>query len=162
HNSKSTLALYKYFSILKQSDLLSHINIKDWSLCLKNSVDNIAGEERIELVLYLFRLGLNHPNKYCEVIFEKFFEEVHGYFEHSTLSCSQSEIFLEKLPHLGWFSNWDNCQRLRVAIVNAYIYNDLTTASFKRLTRRRNLYSELIDTLSESNEGKRFINSLVQ
>lgn len=160
-NSKSTLALHKYFSILKQSDLLSLINTKDWSLCLKNSVDNIAGEDRIELVLYLFRLGLNYPNKDSEVIFEKFFEEVHGYFEHSTLSYSQSEIFLEKLPRLGLFSNWDNCQRLRVAIVNAYIYNDLTTASFKRLTRRKDLYSELIDTLSESNEGKRFINSLI-
>ncbi|WP_145917143.1 hypothetical protein [Serratia plymuthica] len=160
--SKSTMALYKYYAVLKASDLLFSVDMKSWILCLNSAVDNIDGRERVELVLYLFELALKNPIRDCEVIFESFFEEIHSYLEHSFLSLTQSEAFLEKLPYLGWFSNWDNCQRLRVAIVNTYVSNNLTATSFMRLTRSKYIYSELINTLLETKGGKDFLDKLIK
>lgn len=158
-NSKSSIALYKYFSILKLSGLLSSVNIKDWSVCLKNCVDNIEGSERTDLILYLFELGLKKHTRECEVIFENFFDEVHGYFERSNLKYYNQ--FIDKLPELGWLSNWDNCERLRVAVVNTYVLNKLNPLSFKRLTRSKYIYSELINILLDTREGKDYLNKLV-
>ncbi|WP_420192774.1 hypothetical protein [Klebsiella pasteurii] len=157
--SKSTIALYKYFTILKSSDLLFSVDIKDWSACLKLAVDNIEGIKRAELILYLFELGLKKPTRDCEVIFENFFDEVHGYFERSDFE--RFNHFIDKLPDLGWFSNWDNCKRLRVAIVNTYVLNKLSSSSFMRLTRSKNIYSELVRILLDTTEGKEYLGKLI-
>lgn len=160
--SQSTIALYKYFSILKSSNLLFSIDIKDWTLPLNSIIDNIEGKDRVELILYLFGLGLKKASKDCEVIFESFFEEIHDYFENSVLCDTQSEVFLDQLPYLGWFSNWDNCQRLRTAIVNTYVYNNLSTKSFMLLTKRKDIYLELISILSKTKDGEAFLDKLVE
>jgi len=157
--SKSTTALCKYFTVLRSSDLLLSVDIKDWSTCLKFAVDNAEGKRRVELILYLFELGLKKPTRDCEVIFESFFDEVHGYFEG--YDSEHYNNFIDKLPDLGWYSNWDSCKRLRVAIVNTYVLNKLSPSSFMHLTRSKYIYSELLRILLDTTEGKDYLDKLI-
>ena len=65
-----------------------------------------------------------------------------------------------RLPNLGWLNNWDNCLRLRVGVVDAYVNCPLGLESFKRLTVNYEIFGRLIDVAISSKKGRAFIKPL--
>jgi len=136
------------------------ISMKMWSKLLSSIKDDITGDNRQKLLTYMLSLALAMPQKGCEIIFEKTFEEIHFNLQHSLMSEEIFTLLSQYLPDLFWWRQWDKCLRLRSAIVRAYIKSDLDPMSFKHLTNDQTLLKELIELAEETTLGRGFIRKM--
>jgi hypothetical protein len=155
--SKTTSALSLFASILgyAQPDVL-HIGPTPWIKGLMNVRDNVSGYERKRFLVFLLELALHKPLIGCESLFEFSFEPIHEDLRHSSLGWDLTGELLNFLPTLGRRSNWDNCLRLRIGVVDAYIRGNLDNKSFKRLAKGQ-LYEELLDAVNDAKGGTNFL-----
>lgn len=132
-----------------------------WAKGLKNAHDDLKGSDRQKFLVFLLELALHKPESGCEPLFEIAFDPVHADLRYSNLSSEQTSQLLQYLPNLGWLKSWDNCLRLRVGIVEAYVTYNLSPKSFERLTANADLYEDLIELADNSKAGRQFLKKLI-
>lgn len=133
-NSKTTAALSFYASMFRcSSPTVLRAGPKPWVEGIKNARDNLSGLDRQKFMCFLLELALRKPIPGSEELFEFTFLSIHEDLRYSTLDSELAYNLLKCLPTLSWFSSWDNCLRLRVGVVEAYIAGSLDINSFKRL-----------------------------
>lgn len=111
---------------------------------------------------YLLALALAKPEPGCELLFERTFDSVHGDIAAARLPYDAFNALARYLPSVHWWQQWDTCLRLRKAVAEAYVDNDLNPESFKRLTTDSTLYEELINRVTHTRNGHRFLKLLSQ
>jgi hypothetical protein len=129
----------------------------DWAATLLRAKDDIRGEPRQRLLAYLLALALARPAPGCEPLFERAFESVHADILTSRLPYDAFDALARFLPNLYWWQNWDNCLRVRLAVVTAYVNAELDPQSFRRLTNDSTLFDKLVDIASDTKSGRRFL-----
>ncbi|MEI2636658.1 MAG: hypothetical protein V9E92_07420 [Methylotenera sp.] len=129
-----------------------------WAKGLKNAKDILRGADRQSFLAFLLEIALYKPITGCEPLFEIAFEEIHTDLLYSKLNYQKTASLLNHLPNLGWLKNWDTCLRLRTAVVEAYIKNNLNPKSFQQLTANNELYMELIEIAEGTKGGHRYLN----
>ena len=130
---------------------------KPWINALQTAVDDVYGHERQTFLAFLLALVIRFPVTGSELIFERAFEVVHNDIWNSCLSTVGLSILRRHLPDIGWLASWDNCKRLRIAVVSAYVDENLDPMSFRRLTTNQSLLNRLIDLASETKRGRQYI-----
>lgn len=131
-----------------------------WANGLKAAHDDLRGSDRQKLLVFLLELALHKPALGCESLFEIAFDSIHSDLQYSKLGWDQTSQLLQYLPNLGWLKNWDNCLRLKVGIVDAYVTCNLSLKSFKQLTANADLYKDLTELANRSKDGRRFLKNL--
>jgi hypothetical protein len=156
--ARSTRFLAELSNILGYDSLdVLKIGPKPWITALKTAEDNICGHERQTFLSFLLALAIRYPAPGSELIFERAFEVVHNDIWNSRLSWEGLSILRRHLPDIGWLASWDNCKRLRIAVVSAYINGNLDPRSFYRLTNDPSLQNRLTDLAMETKKGRRFL-----
>lgn len=142
--SESTVTLAFFASLLSRwsFDLVLNYGVHQWVTGLINSVDNVSSHDRKCFLVFLLKMGFSCPIG-SEMLFEFSFEEIYDDLKSSSLSFDQLYDLQFYLPVLSFFSNWDNCLRFKLAVVNAYISNELSFSSFERLSKNYKLQNEL-------------------
>jgi hypothetical protein len=133
---------------------------KDWAAALARSLNDVRGQSRQRLMAYLLALALAKPVPGCELLFERAFEPVHADIAVSRLPYDSFNALARYLPNLFWWQQWDTCLRLRTAVAEAYANNELNPESFQRLTSDSTLFEELVDRISHTKHGRRYIKHL--
>lgn len=128
-----------------------------WANGIKNAHDDLGDFDRQKFLVFLLELALHNPVSGCEPLFEIAFDPVHTALRDSKLSWEQTSKLLISLPRLGWLKNWDNCLRLRIGIVDAYVTHNLDPKSFQQLTANSDLHKDLIELANNSKDGHRFL-----
>jgi hypothetical protein len=128
-----------------------------WAATLLRVEDDIRGQPRLKLLAYLLALALARPGSGCEPLFERAFESVHADISASRLPYDAFEALAPFLPALYWWQQWDNCLRVRHAVVAAYVNAELDPQSFRRLTNDSALFDKLVDIASDTKLGRRFL-----
>jgi len=133
-SSKTTAALNFYSSMMScSSPNVLRAGPKPWAEGIRNARDNLGGLERQKFLCFLLELALRKPLRGSEELFEFTFFSIHEDLRYSALDSELAYNLLKRLPTLSWLSNWDNCLRLRVGVLDAYISGSLDINSFKRL-----------------------------
>ena len=157
-NAQSTRFLYEISKILQyDSNEVLKAGPMPWIKALKNANDNVRGEERQTFLGFILALAIHSPIPESELIFEMAFEVVHKDIWNNRFSWEGLNILRRHLPEIGWGGNWDNCKRLRKAIVFSYSDGTLNHNSFYKLTTDRNLWMLLIVTAREIKKGRRLL-----
>lgn len=158
--AQTTSALSLYASMLgySSSEVLS-VGPGPWTKGVRNARDNLVGNERKKFLCFLLELALHRPVAGSETLFELSFESTHEDLRYSNLGYELTYELLRFLPSLGWFSNWDNCLRLRAGVIEAYINGNLDIRSFKRLGSHK-LYEQLLSAVGEVKNGSGFLKRL--
>lgn len=154
--SMSTLADFAKELGYKNNKVLN-VGPIPWASALVKAKDDMPVKTRDKFYAFLLMLAINKPQHGCEPIFEHTFEYVHTALANGNLSNDALSLITEYLPNVHWWKQWDLCHRLRVAIVNTYVNNDLDQESFKRLTNNKELADSLIDLANETSLGQRFL-----
>lgn len=159
--ARTTSALASFASMLGyvQPSTLQ-VGPMPWANGLKNARDDLGGSDRQKFLVFLLELALHKPATGCEPLFEIAFDPIHADLRYSKLDWEQTSQLLQYLPNLGWLKNWDNCLRLRVGVVEAYVTCSLNPKSFKRLTANVDLYKDLIELADDSKDGHKFLKKL--
>ena len=130
-------------------DLAVQLPIESWVIAVTGARDDLQGDARLSYLAFLLALALERPQRGCEPLFEKSFEEVHIAVWHSRLPYHSFNEIARRLPDLPFWQQWDSCLRLRLAVIHAYGSGDLDSASFSRLARDPALNNQLYE-LSKS------------
>jgi hypothetical protein len=79
----------------------------------------------------------------------------------SKLSTDAWKLLDRKLPN-SWLFEWDNCRRMRDAVVDAFVQRDLSVLGFTRITRDDRLFEELAKLAERTGRGRRFLKRVLQ
>jgi hypothetical protein len=128
---------------------------------LDRSPDDLEGPLRQRLFCYLLSLALARPQVGRERLFELTLEPIHSDIVFSKLPQDAFEMLAHHLPKVHWWEEWDTGLRLRRAVVDAYLRNDMDPQSFRKLTRDPSLFDLLIDSVENAKGGKAFIKRMM-
>lgn len=155
---QDTASLARLSRILGQDcPQLLRIGPLPWAIAVRYSNDNIQGPERLAFLTFLLVVTVERPEAGAELLLEKSFEPIHRALEKSVLPWDAFRMLTRHLPSLSWWDNWDNCRRLRLAVVHAYIKGGLDPQSFRRLTTDKSLLDSLASIAEDTAGGRSFI-----
>jgi hypothetical protein len=152
----TTSALYSFGS------MLGFVNSKTiavgsvvWVPSLRKATKDSTEAQTQVLSAFLMALALARPQQGSEFIFEYSFDLLHRAMRDSALDYQASVILEGQLPEVSWWRRWDSCQRLRLAVVRAFVHGEMNPESFLQLTRDTSVMSQMFEQL-ESMEDARF------
>jgi hypothetical protein len=128
-----------------------------WANAISTARDNMQDFDNQVFWSFALHIGLSSPQSGCEPLFERGFDTIHAALWNSKLSYSAWTILAPRLPAPMPWNWWDSCQRLRRAVVDAYIDAGLDRDSFLRLTHSEEVSNMLIEIAEETARGRRFI-----
>jgi hypothetical protein len=132
-----------------------------WLTCVRNAKGSLDGGERQYLSAYLLARALGYRSHNQADLFEIAFDEVYIPASQSQLSSEAFHVIERRLPS-SWFFDWDHCQRMRDAVVEAFVDHDLSPDSFLRVTRHDDIFELLTAAMARTGKGRRFLRRALQ
>jgi hypothetical protein len=128
-----------------------------WVGPLRSASNDLEESEGYVWRSFLLGLALVRPERGAEYLFEYSFDPLHRAMRSSVLPYRASVIMEPQLPEVSWWRSWDNCHRLRSAVVQAYIRADLDPSSFLRLSTDADLMSEVFEVLESDYRARSYL-----
>jgi hypothetical protein len=154
----TTSALYSFGS------MLGFVNSKTisvgpvvWVPTLRKATKDSSEAQTQVLSAFLLALALGRPEQGSEFIFEFTFDLLHRAMRDSALDYQASVILEGQLPIVSWWRYWDSCQRLRLAVVRAFVRGNLDPTSFLQLTRDTSLMSQMFEQLESLEDARIYL-----
>lgn len=121
-----------------------------------------AGDEdaRIFLAAFLLGLGLNNATSSPLELIGLSFEYVHRTAWDDHLPQNDWSVVEPFVPQLSWRSNWDKCERLRRALVIAFLKYRWSAIELKDKISNRELLDQVLRSAKKVEGGDRFIRSV--
>ena len=129
----------------------------EWAAVLVRAEDDVSGQPKQRLLVYVLALALAHGSQGSEPLFERAFESTHADIGGGRLPQDAVDALAHVLPKAYWWKEWDMCFRLRLGVVAAYVDNELDPQSFLRLTTNSVLLASLTDIASDTPRGRDFM-----
>ena len=133
-----------------------------WGNSLLNAATDSPKPQLQTLQAFALSLAVASPRPGAEMLLEYSFEPVHEALRDSRLDYQASVIIEPHLPDVGWWHRWDNCYRLRMAVIRAYVYGNLPPESFSRLASDSRLMGTLFHELESNGDFYSFLLRLRQ
>jgi hypothetical protein len=133
-----------------------------WGNALLNAATDSPKPQLQTLQAFALSLAVASPRPGAEMLLEYSFEPVHEALRDSRLDYQASVIIEPHLPDVGWWHRWDNCYRLRMAVIRAYVYGNLPPDSFSRLASDSRLMGTLFHELESNGDFYSFLLRLRQ
>lgn len=134
--------------------------ITPWHSAIINSQNDLHGNKLDALGVFLIILACKTGGEDGLSIVELFYEFIHKRILNSNLSNKATEMLSPFLPDVGWFWNWDQGQRFRMVIANAFIRNKWSPHNFASLAKDTKGRSLLANTVSDIPNGKEYFKAI--
>jgi hypothetical protein len=132
-----------------------------WWTAVSGSSGEADESSKQYLSAYLFARALGYRSRNQTELLEYAFDVVYIPALQSKLSADAWKLLDRKLPN-SWLFDWDNCRRMRDAVVEAFVQRDLSVLSFTRITRDDRLFEELAKLAGRTGRGRRFLKRVLQ
>jgi hypothetical protein len=130
-----------------------------WLTTLRYLQKNGQHEEATYVRTFLLALGLcNAPPAPLDLISESF-ELIHAKAEKQQLGDNEWMILQPLVPELSWWKNWDKCERMRRALVSAFMKYHWPAWELKERVTNRKILGELLDSVRKVDGEHYFSNS---
>jgi hypothetical protein len=136
-------------------EVLTH-GSRPWIAGFENAKEDLAQADRDRLEAFLFALALSVGGVQAQIVFERSFGYLHSRIIDSYLSWPAQRLLRPTLPSAGFFRDWDDGLKLRLAVAEAYVRFDLEPASFGRLLQDKKERKMLRRAAEEVFGGERF------
>ncbi|WP_155697762.1 hypothetical protein [Leptospira borgpetersenii] len=154
--SKTSIALIAQSLGLENGEVIK-IGPRPWIDILKNTQDELNGYLRDYLNLFLIVLSLKNPQRGSEYLFEYAFESLHSRVLYNNLSYEEWNILSRNLPLPHWWQLLDLGYRLRVGLVDTYVWSALDKGSFFKVVNNKALMKDLVEIALDSKKGKKYL-----
>jgi hypothetical protein len=154
---KTTLTeglLYAVGTLLSPTELLHGRSIENWILLL----DRMPYSMRPRRVhAFAFVLGLDNISQKGHELIKRTFDLLHTAAERSELAFECWRLIRDYLPELPLHKKWDKCERIRRAVIRAYIVHGWPAAFFLQTTLRPEILEDLLRTCERTDEGRELL-----
>lgn len=134
--------------------------ITPWHSAIINSQNDLHGNKLDALGVFLIIIACKTGGRDGLSIVELFYEFIHKRILNSNLSNKATEMLSPFLPDVGWFWNWDQGQRFRMVIANAFIRNKWSPHNFASLAKDTKGRSLLANTVSDMPNGEEYFKAI--
>lgn len=135
---------------------LSHYNSAVWLTTFRGLPNRKEGEKNYVGALLLALAFANAPPTPLELIGDSF-ELIHEAARRESLSDSAWVIVEPFVPELSWLSNWDKCERLRRALISAFVRNSWPVSELDRRIKDDDLVQQLLKSAKKADGGDDFL-----
>ena len=133
-----------------------------WAGPLFSAQTNSPQHQLQTLQAFALALALEDPRPGSEALLEYSFEAMHEAMRDSRLDYQASIIVEAILPDVKWWRRWDNCHRLRVAVIRAYAYAGLNPSTFFQLAKDQTLLGAMFHEMETKEKYHCLLNTLQQ
>lgn len=144
-------------TVLDPNAVPNDVGIDPWVVAVENS--KISGDVPAEdfLAAFLFHRARGWRSNSAGRLFCLSVQRLHDAMASGRLSNEAWHIAKQKLPHGSIWREWDQCEKLRHAVVDEFIARDLPPAEFGTVVDDGPLWADLIDLAAESWRGRRYL-----
>jgi len=132
-----------------------------WWTAINHSSDRADVSDRQYLCAYLLNRALGYTSRSQAQLICYAFDSVYFPALHSELSVEAWNLLSRRLLD-SWFSDWDNCRRIRDAVVTAFTERQLAPIAFNRVTRDDQTFEDLARLAARSGRGRQFLKKVLQ
>lgn len=133
------------------------VNISRWGDAVKSSNHDISAALSQKLNVFLLTLALSRPHQGSEAIFKATFDKVHHALANSMLTYSEYLVIEPFFPRVSWWNSWDDCQKLRQAVVDAFVDNWLSAEVFRKLSDDLDTQDILNSLARDTKRGRNYL-----
>jgi len=127
-----------------------------WHVVYRSLRNSQREAEATYVCTLLLALGLgNAPPAPLDLISESF-ERVHELAARNLLSDDAWIIMEPLVPELSWFSNWDKCERLRRALVLAFVRHRWTASTLRQVVRDTKIRKQILRSAARIDGGEEY------
>lgn len=131
------------------SDVLLRFSNREFS--------SLAPKKRSDIRSFFLTLGLRGVGQAPYVFIADSFQEVHDAAKENRLSATNWRQLERQLPELGWWREWDKCERLRRGLATVFFHNDWPVKYFLLAIRDKNTFMEVVHFLRKKSWGHKFL-----
>jgi hypothetical protein len=124
---------------------------------IRNSSDE---SETTYLSAFLLALAYENAPPAPLALVSESFECLHEVARLNALGDDAWMIVEPLVPELSWYANWDKCERLRRALISAFIHHKWPVAEFKMIIKNREVRRQLLKSARKINGGEDYFSNL--
>lgn len=133
-----------------------------WLTASRGATGTLSRGGQLYFAAYILARGLGNRSRNAAELIAIAFDDVYSAAAESSLPADTWRLVEPRLPwSIGWF-DWDRCQRLRSAVVDAFVKKDLAVEIYARITADDRVFKQLTDTMSRSSRGRTYLNLVRQ
>lgn len=88
------------------------------------------------------------------------FDTIYQAVERSEAPDDAWNMLEQRLYHSYWWPNWDRCFRIRQTTVGLYLHYNVGASRFVKITKRDDVFAELVGNLADAIGGRRYLRSV--
>jgi hypothetical protein len=128
-----------------------------WLRTFKSLKSKSKETDKTYVCTFLLALAFgNSPPTPLELLSESF-ERVHEAASRNLLADDAWLIMEPLVPELSWYSNWDKCERLRRALVSAFIRHQWPASELRNTIRNREVRRQIVRSARKVDGGDEYL-----
>ena len=152
--------LFILAGILDPNDVPNGIGTDPWVTAVEGSgtSDDVPGEDL--LAAFLFSRATRWRSRSAGRLFTLSVERLHDALASERLTDEAWRIVKPRLPYGSLWRDWDQCEKLRRAVVDSFIDQELPPSEFGTVVNDDKLWEELVDLAADSSRGRRYLDKV--
>lgn len=152
--------LFVLAEILDPDAVPNSVGTDPWVAAVERTraTDNVSAEDL--LAAFLFNRARGSRSRSTGRLFFLSVQRLHEAMASERLSDGAWRIIKQRLPYGSFWRDWDQCEKLRNAVVDDFIGRDLPPIEFGTVVDDGNLWSELVDLAADSSRGRRYLDKV--
>ena len=120
--------------------------------------EDVQGEDL--LAAYLFTRARGWRSRSAGRLFFLSVQRLHEAIASGRLAEGAWRVAKPRLPYGSIWRDWDQCEKLRHAVVDSFIDRDLPSIEFGTVVDDGKLWKELVDLAADSSRGRRYLDKV--
>lgn len=152
--------LFVLAEILAPDDVPNSVGTDPWVTAVERSrtSDDVLGEDL--LAAFLFNRARGWRSRSAGRLFFLSVQRLHEALASARLTDEAWRIVKPRLPYGSIWRDWDQCEKLRHAVVDNFIDQELPPIEFGTVVDDGKLWKELVDLAANSSRGRRYLDKV--
>lgn len=133
------------------------VGIDPWVVAIDGSQSSDDARAEDLLAAFLFNRARGRQSKSAGRLFCLSVQRLHSAMAFGRLSSEAWHIAKQRLPYGSIWRDWDQCEKLRHAVVDDFVARDLSPIEFGTVVADGHLWIDLIDLAADSWRGRRYL-----
>ena len=149
--------LFVLAEILDPDAVPNNVGADPWVTAVERTrtTDDVQGEDL--LAAFLFSRARGWQSRSVSRLFFLSVQRLHEAMASARFTEQAWRIAKSRLPYGSIWRDWDQCEKLRHAVVDCFIDRDLPAIDFGTLVEDDKLWLELVDLSADSSRGRRYL-----
>ena len=146
--------------ILDPDAVPNSVGTDPWVVAVERTrtMDDVSAEDL--LAAFLFNRARGSRSRSTGRLFFLSVQRLHEAMATERLTGEASRIAKQRLPYGSVWRDWDQCEKLRHAVVDIFIDRELPPIEFGTVVDDGKLWKELVDLTADSSRGRRYLDKV--